>query len=450
MSEGYSEKRAANAIKKLADNRYEKAYYAWGVMTTFQTGLEEGAKRSRQFLEKVDEERGGHAKRKSKEKQLFQRVQLARMQLEIKEKMGNMLITKANLGFGEHLQKLREDRYVIDDIDAGFEPAMYVDFTKSLQIKEHQVDEKELCNLLQERAVSLDLNREDIITRHRLLMCMIFQSKQIDKLRREVTDNADLFEACFGKRPESEVAVVQGPITLHFRCRSQQDYANASRHSTERSDKVSLYSAGLLRYLPTSPIPTCKFLSLEKDINSRTFNGRVVDLFKHEENHAYYSFLPPTQPIVSVLTQESPVCTALRYFRSGKVETDAANEILASVQGGTPTHRIQAKLSLKGERALYDFEEDARSIIYPKVVKRCRSDVRKLVNKAMDNILGDEYANIICKALSAVESLRRGNISDAEIVEIFIALPLQTWQIFAQDFLNIINVQSVNQIVHPE
>lgn len=47
----------------------------------------------------------------------------------------------------------------------------------------------------------------------------------VEKYRTLYPDNADLFEACFGKKPKGEVEVQKGAMTLLFRCFDEGDYS---------------------------------------------------------------------------------------------------------------------------------------------------------------------------------------------------------------------------------
>ena len=47
----------------------------------------------------------------------------------------------------------------------------------------------------------------------------------VEKYREMYPDDNDLFEACFGRKPKGKLEVVKGPMTLCFRCFSENDYA---------------------------------------------------------------------------------------------------------------------------------------------------------------------------------------------------------------------------------
>ena len=55
----------------------------------------------------------------------------------------------------------------------------------------------------------------------------------VEKYRAMYLKDDDLFEACFGKKPEGKIEVVKGPMTLYFRCYDRDDFAfidNFSKH----------------------------------------------------------------------------------------------------------------------------------------------------------------------------------------------------------------------------
>lgn len=47
----------------------------------------------------------------------------------------------------------------------------------------------------------------------------------VEKYRAMYPDDADFFQACFGKKPKGKIDIIKGPMTLFFRCYDPNDYA---------------------------------------------------------------------------------------------------------------------------------------------------------------------------------------------------------------------------------
>jgi len=60
--------------------------------------------------------------------------------------------------------------------------------------------------------------------------------KTIKKYREMYSDDNELFKVFFGREPHGKVIIVEGPLTLHFRCFNVDDYVLAGRG--EDKDKI--------------------------------------------------------------------------------------------------------------------------------------------------------------------------------------------------------------------
>lgn len=62
----------------------------------------------------------------------------------------------------------------------------------------------------------------------------------VEKYRTMYPSDANLFEACFGKKPKGEVVIVKSPMTLFFRCFDRDDYAFLFGFFKHRGDKTKI------------------------------------------------------------------------------------------------------------------------------------------------------------------------------------------------------------------
>ena len=69
----------------------------------------------------------------------------------------------------------------------------------------------------------------------------------VEKYRAMYPNDANLFEACFGKKPKSKIEIVKGSMTLFFRCFDRNDYAFVSSFYKHRGDKTKIVPEDVAR-----------------------------------------------------------------------------------------------------------------------------------------------------------------------------------------------------------
>ncbi|MEI6238739.1 MAG: hypothetical protein WCP15_04390 [bacterium] len=69
----------------------------------------------------------------------------------------------------------------------------------------------------------------------------------VEKYRTMYPVDADLFEACFGKKPKGKIEVVKGPMTLFFRCFDFNDYAFLRFFSKHEGDENKIQPEDVIR-----------------------------------------------------------------------------------------------------------------------------------------------------------------------------------------------------------
>lgn len=76
-----------------------------------------------------------------------------------------------------------------------------------------------------------------------------YQEKHVavEKYRTMYPTDANLFEACFGKKPKGKIEIVKGPMTLFFRCFDRDDYAFVNSFHKHRGDETKIQPEDVTR-----------------------------------------------------------------------------------------------------------------------------------------------------------------------------------------------------------
>lgn len=119
------------------------------------------------------------------------------------------------------------------------------------------VSQDDLWHIVTQAAPACRLNPHQFTLFHEALEKYTSRHQAIAKYRHLYPDDARLFEACFGEMPSGKVDVVQGPMTLMFRCWNQDDYTLAYANGSSMPDTsraklsagAALPSGGLINEL---------------------------------------------------------------------------------------------------------------------------------------------------------------------------------------------------------
>ncbi|MFZ1075678.1 MAG: hypothetical protein WAN50_04875 [Minisyncoccia bacterium] len=105
-----------------------------------------------------------------------------------------------------------------------------------------------LMRTVRQSAPKLRLNQFQLDNIAHVLHQYEARHRQVETWRAQYPDDADLFEAYFGKKPVGRIRIVKLPMTLHFECYSLEDYAFAYHRKGNVSEPLTdeeIQSAGL-------------------------------------------------------------------------------------------------------------------------------------------------------------------------------------------------------------
>jgi len=303
--------------------------------------------------------------------------------------------------------------------------------------------------------------------------------KAVEYYRQEYPDDSDLFEVCFGDRPEGRVEVTKGPMTLHFRCEDARDFIFLNSYHSNRGDrekitandkKQALKSGGFTTTSPFSKTDLSGTITVERGDESERpiqFLGleytlldfkRSESIQKHEEQHLFNKlFRPYENKYISEEVMENALKRSrspkeiqkliihdlVEYERRDSTDYMARDEILAYYKDGT---QVQDILEIILGSDLYNFRKNQPWIGLQTVgvvkdhvegflnrshnlglnEKRFRirdSDIKKQVNR----VFGEEYRKDLKIWVEAISILEKKGLTREEILNLLYQEPVNSW-----------------------
>lgn len=302
----------------------------------------------------------------------------------------------------------------------------------------------------------------------------------VKKVRQQHPNDPELFNYLFGKPPKGKIEVIQGPITLYFRCHKLEDYALIyngvfEKPTSKKPDsKEAKKSRGVA--LKKYRIPELKTSIMAENAQGDPFDDQAQSTLIHEEQHqilnlfkeAYHKYSlthllesKTDQPTLKKLGLESipsefnprryqilaeqlkleadgirQTARVADFIRQGRKngEALAKNEILAYFKEGTPISQIQKVLSEpENKDGLYDyFSKKARAEITDDLTQHLGKQYQSLIKKLVDDILVTEYQTQLQHAYNALSAISRTDLQREDIVNLLMNLPLSRWRAAAR------------------
>lgn len=330
--------------------------------------------------------------------------------------------------------------------------------------KNPDLSQEELMKIAFAKAPEYRLSENQLGLFKDVLNKYIEKHQAVREARKKYPDDKELFKACFGKKPEEVVEIIEGPVTLYFRCHDLKDYAwiyHLKFFDPEEKQKLSKPDIRLADETGGCMIPKCLLPTLDNTITVERTKEKpsteayIESTFKHEEQHSInklfneqmiYSeikqiaekiFTHPNiqQKINEELQNQNSSKLLTLYLKSIEEEfiNKAKNEILAFCKEGISIRDACEHLTrARAVGGLYDYYENQKDTIKNTLREKLGSLVfdknKKTIEKMMHKILNYKYRKEIGSAIYAVYSLENMGKSREEIVHLLIAEPLNQWE----------------------
>lgn len=259
---------------------------------------------------------------------------------------------------------------------------------------------------------------QHLITK-KVLEKYVDKHQAVREIRKEYPDQNELFQALFGRPPHGKIEVVEGPMTLYFRCHDLEDYALiyseaflAGRELIVEDMESADMSGGVS--IGTSLAPGLEGAIIAEKAEGRPFSDPDAKrILIHEEEHAIQRLFEETRRRESALqelrkagTDKERELLIKRYCRwlGEPAEERAKNEILAYFKSGDSAMDIF--MNLTRINGLYDYNAEHREELPEFLAEEIGEEHRPLIEKAVRDVFSYEYSSLINRAIRAFATLR--------------------------------------------
>ena len=256
----------------------------------------------------------------------------------------------------------------------------------------------------------------------------------------------------FGIKPNGKIEVIEGPMTIHFRCFNPEDYARIrfqtflrENDNNPKPDEISIAQMTGGVSIPYALIQELHGTITAENAKTKNFNSfRPLAIYDHEEQHAIKRIFGDKiqkqtliDEIMWAKTDEKKLLAIKRYLRFHReylAEESVRDEILAFVMEAaySPKEVVGFLLRPKERGGLYDYLND--EIAKNKKEFTILRDAlgyqfsKKTLDEIIDNIYKDEYRTRIQNGIDACMALQDSGYSREKVVGVLIHEPLSRWK----------------------
>ncbi|PIW97469.1 hypothetical protein COZ81_02360 [Candidatus Jorgensenbacteria bacterium CG_4_8_14_3_um_filter_38_10] len=298
-------------------------------------------------------------------------------------------------------------------------------------------------------------NEQKEISR-KLLQTYVDKHAKVRSIREQYSDDKELFKALFGQEPKGDIKVVESPVTLYFRCQDPLDYTYLHSHSFQKSKDVTNEELKAAERSAGVTLGSCLVPGLERAITAENSFFVLSDydseqVFKHEEQHTIKQLFKDKLRESELLCQErelwakfyqaiqnnderlATLKSYLRVRRQIISDEKAKDEILAYLKEKRMTMtKIAEYLTIPKEKGgYYDYLISDKQRFISWFAENYSDEFKKFkstIEKAVEEVYGEEYQNLIRKSVMALQSLRETGYSKEAIIALLIQEPLSGWE----------------------
>ena len=275
----------------------------------------------------------------------------------------------------------------------------------------------------------------------------------VDKIRKEYPDDKALYEKLFGKKPEGNVKIKQGPMTLQVYCDRLVDYIFIF-HNAAAKENREVTPAEVDNYSKSgaSTISSCNEAGLRDTIiavNTRInqFEGFANKTVVHEEQHAMNHLFEHKIPedskkdaTMTALTLSSHNKQSLeenlgRYleYRSQFKQENIKDEILAYLADGHSRKEVlQILTKPKESGGIYNYLADDKQVIMNYFTPKLGESYQKTIEETTTKVFRTENNKRIKEGIDAYLSLRKKGYSEEKTIAILLQESLSRWKSVAE------------------
>src|SRR3989338_2386417 len=301
---------------------------------------------------------------------------------------------------------------------------------------------EELDQRAEDFGKELKLSPHQKVVTRTVLEIYVKKHQAIKKIREKYPDDADLFQALFGQKPEGFVEILHGPITLFVRCHNVKDFALIQTQAFKTKKVISreeLAMASIMGGISVYPslIPGLEGVITAENTQGRKFDKGGATIFKHEEQHAlnrWFEKETERQTYVGELEKaksdgerEFSLKGLLRVIRESKLES-AKNELLAYFKEGRGGVAIFDTLTTPTEKGgLYDYFAGAKKFWRDYFLNILGREHEKLIERSIKAVFELEYHDLLRGGIAAFVILKSNGFSTDQAIGFLIGEPLEKW-----------------------
>lgn len=306
-----------------------------------------------------------------------------------------------------------------------------------------------LIDLVHEEGFPFGLTYWQKVVAERLAQEYVQRHSAVRQARDKYPDDRDLYQASFGVSPKGKVEVVEGPITLYFRCTNLDDYAwiyNQRFLTSEkpgffarRADRAAASQSGGVA-ISTSLLPELQGAVIAENA-AGFFNRRSKEskesqrILAHEEQHAINMLLQQDRNTTLAFTEywlaqndEERRNALERYLRERRREIAdqrAKNEMLAFFKEGRKPKDIRGELTPHNQpHRLYNYLDSEKKNLLDWALDNLDLGGNELMVEAIKKVFEVEYRRVLKEATEALGTLEKRGLGKEEIIAILQRTPL--------------------------
>lgn len=272
----------------------------------------------------------------------------------------------------------------------------------------------------------------------------------------------DIFESCFGVKPEGELEIHFRPMAINIICHQDLDFARAQNWGLETPPSEMLEMSDILKLTyANNTVGTAFRQVMNKELNNIITIAKLDKDKKeqdatevHEEQHQFNAlFLPkrknhPFDDVIEEKRGQEGVNDQIRrliryekesigldnmvrdevlaFYKEGKSADDIFSIITSSRHYDYPRQKAEKLASIPGhlKKCITDYEMR----LGDKPVEISTEDIKKM----MDEYFQNEYKVDIRKWLDSIKTLEEKTFTRAEIIELLFAFPVAEWPSIAR------------------